>query len=1251
MYLIVSHAMKNSICILCLVMFTGVLQSQVTPQTAPFDAPEMVWPMTAADSLTPSPYFDRFGNNIPLSMIYRKTDLFKKRIDTAGHFIVHYSDDDKNGFENPTDGPRYRAVLEQVLKDLSALINTPPVDPCTGEPARVHIAVNHAKLNLNGALGIALAVYDTRYGNQTIIDGEVWKKLNTGAASEEDIYQGYIEIRFNNQTDWYTELQPGPFNGIEEAQFDLYTVILHEVLHTMGYISMIDQNGNSKMGSSVLSDSYFSRFDGIMKHDGDSVLTTSTPATPFYNVSSVIDSAGVRAGCSRVTLQSGSCGYLSTHVGVYAPAIFDGGSSLSHITGCGDSADYVMRHELTSGQMFRTPELEEVQILAELGYNITGVYGATPLNPESFRADYSPMGQTLGGVDDAYNCDGSPLYLIENCSTDPLVIPIIDNDGATPDSIVGLRVLDNASATVQLVNNQIHYTSPGNGLLGYVTLQYVPMYGCAYGNLTEVRIYHYPCADGGLCEDGSPLCFRNCFGEITPANDSAYGACVVMGELSSNQIPVPNWMPTDYSYDPPVVFAINSSVAMPNYGIQLDSDQGLVHSMRMDSGQSYLMTLRVKWRGIAGGNVSWCNEQAAKRGFLKLLRMRGGSGIYEPHPYFFGEFAPSEQYYIEKGYGIVQDIPASELPENQWVDYRFCYTPQTDMDFLILHFDGQVYDSTQANYLHSKLMVDELNIRPMNTDLTDTVVIGCLENFVNIALDNTCGVYDHLQPRWLTADGILKSDSLSVQLQSSGGYYLEILGDNQTCHVDSFAVYSNSGFTVDEQVTHVDCDNGIPGAIDLTITGEDSGSVYTVLWNTGDTTEDLHDLQPGLYSVDISNEDCAQHKEFLIQGDSLTLMGIVHDLPAGGICEGTTAELRTSDGLAANWFLNGSPVAGGSGVDRISISTGGLYRIERSPVGGKCYMPFTLEIGSIAAPDVAIIEADTVCSGDPVTLIPIVNPEGGDFMWKDGGGNFLSEESMLTITPTQSADYSLTYSVNGCGTTVSTHIEVIAHPSVTPPQQTICQGERLSISLGSVPSGTQVDLTTPLTPLDDWNGSVLDAMPLRTTNYDFVFTNDQNQQCTETVKITVKRVHEMIIPGNLQSGLTVDSGMVKRFDQTDGQLWVHGPIHVKSGGELVLDQADVRFVNNFDILEQTGYQHTKALSGIVVEPGGIVNTDNQTVMAGLDQICPQMWEGIQVWGDDMRRYLSPAMDPVIDNNPAPGTIVIPDVIQSMALSQ
>ncbi|MBC7642425.1 MAG: hypothetical protein H7174_08840, partial [Flavobacterium sp.] len=208
---------------------------------------------------------------------------------------------------NPIHAQR-RAVVCKFFEDLSSFIISPLSNPSNITKVNIWVRnINNVFSNPNGILGLASSYYCLPHSTVTggIADNEIWKTINTGADSYLNLtvpitnlragtnqiglfYHGMITFNFNdtaipaipntNPIVWNTDLAT---NSIPINVFDLYTAVLHEVTHALGFSSLIAPDGTSKLGYSY---DYFNRYDKFLKtNDSNNFLLTTSASSNMYN--------------------------------------------------------------------------------------------------------------------------------------------------------------------------------------------------------------------------------------------------------------------------------------------------------------------------------------------------------------------------------------------------------------------------------------------------------------------------------------------------------------------------------------------------------------------------------------------------------------------------------------------------------------------------------------------------------------------------------------------------------------------------------------------------------------------------------------------------------------------------------------------------------------------------------------------------------------------------------------------------------
>lgn len=393
-------------------------------------------------------------------------------------------------------------VLCQVLTDISNFIPS----PCTATGQTVNIWVRGG---LSSGLGVATPFFNTPYSLTAtgIADNTVWETLNSGVDAFKNIappmttsgggttgtsggatvyFHGSIALNFGGSINWHTNLHTTPVAGEE----DLYTVALHEIMHIMGFCTLIDYNGRSVFDMyntppSPATFQYYSRYDmQLQTNTGVPLIIGSTPDCNLYQYSfnpaagatpnAVLSPGGLTApGCSTgfYTLSgetdNTACSTAIEYIGgwgtalpVYTPACFERGGSLSHFddqchvpagfcplcstTNC---EYYVMSNEAPApvlggyndstnpGVMKRYLTPEERQVLCDIGYNVNTTFGnAANLNNYVYSGGVCP-GRQVVGFNDGLTDTGTYTFTTTSGSTifisgPTLGTTILDNDRA-----------------------------------------------------------------------------------------------------------------------------------------------------------------------------------------------------------------------------------------------------------------------------------------------------------------------------------------------------------------------------------------------------------------------------------------------------------------------------------------------------------------------------------------------------------------------------------------------------------------------------------------------------------------------------------------------------------------------------------------------------------------------------------------------------------------------------------------------------
>ncbi len=450
---------------------------------------------------------------------------------------------------------------------------------------------------------------------------------------------------------------------------------------------------------------------------------------------------------------------------------------------------------------------------------------------------------------------------------------------------------------------------------------------------------------------------------------------------------------------------------------------------------------------------------------------------------------------------------------------------------------------------------------PIGTSLTqiDVLCRGNSTGSINLTPSGGTAPYTYL---WSTG---ATSQDLSTL---AAGTYTVTVTDASLCTTTASTTITQpaTSLSVSGIETHATCNGSSNGAIDLTVSG--GVGPYTVLWNTGATTEDITALAAGSYSVQVTDANgCVSNTAFTITEPSPFLVNpTVDDITCNGDNDGAIT-LAVSGGTAPYTY---SWADGPTTQNRSGLAPGN-YTLTATDANG-CQNVQMLTISEPAVLTTSTIQQNVNCFGESTGVINLT-VNGGTapyaYAWSSGS---TSED----LTAIAAGTYTVTVTdANGCtsGETVT----------ITEPAAALTYTSSVSqISCNGAADGS-IDLTVsggtgPYTY--NWsNGSTSeDLSGLSAAVYNVVITDAQGCTANETFTITDPPVLSL-------SGTESD---VSCFGAADGAIdlvvtggeapytyiWAHGPVTEDVSGlgpgsysVQVLDNRGCSALTSFTIAE------------------------------------------------------------------------------------
>jgi gliding motility-associated-like protein len=250
-----------------------------------------------------------------------------------------------------------------------------------------------------------------------------------------------------------------------------------------------------------------------------------------------------------------------------------------------------------------------------------------------------------------------------------------------------------------------------------------------------------------------------------------------------------------------------------------------------------------------------------------------------------------------------------------------------------------------------------------------------------------------------------------------------------------------------------------------------------------------------VYTVTWTNGTCTSIKTVAVNvttPPTITINPTTATICAGGSGVGLTASGAT--GGTYTW----SPPTGlssttGAGVTANPSSTT-VYTITWT--NGACSVNVTKTV-TVQTPPTFTLPSKTICKGTSTTVI--ATGPAGTYTWT-GPSGVLSSTATLTVSPTSTTIYTLTWTNGVCTVSTPQTINVQNAPtiSIAPTTAQICAGGNVALTASGATGGTYT--WSPALGLNITTGANVVASPTTTTNYTVTWTDGV---CTKTAIRTV----------------------------------------------------------------------------------------------------------------------------------------------------
>lgn len=387
-------------------------------------------------------------------------------------------------------------------------------------------------------------------------------------------------------------------------------------------------------------------------------------------------------------------------------------------------------------------------------------------------------------------------------------------------------------------------------------------------------------------------------------------------------------------------------------------------------------------------------------------------------------------------------------------------------------------------------------------DLFQTVMLECNgDDFGEITATVQGGVPPYTYEWFQVTNGnsILEEDTEIIGNLSTGEYFVRVT-DANSISTESLPISITQPRVLDIKVvelTGVLCNGGATGAIEVSVSG--GTGPYSYLWNNGSNTQNLIDLEPGEYTLEVFDDNGCFEETTVTINPAPDPVRIV-DATASNVSQYMANDGKISlqiEGGATPYAINCIRLSDNmemGNTQEITNLTAGSYQVYISDNNG-CSLTGIYEISQ---PDIVEeIITQPSCSGENNGSIEIVvNQDNGTFTysWNTGA----STNKITNLAP---GNYSV--NINGFGNGTLTRTYVIEEPIPLEvnlgEDRTLCKGQVLVLNATADNSNAIYNWTSD----NGFSSSEPSVTINESGNYSVVVTNQNGCMATGTIFVDV----------------------------------------------------------------------------------------------------------------------------------------------------
>ena len=451
----------------------------------------------------------------------------------------------------------------------------------------------------------------------------------------------------------------------------------------------------------------------------------------------------------------------------------------------------------------------------------------------------------------------------------------------------------------------------------------------------------------------------------------------------------------------------------------------------------------------------------------------------------------------------------------------------------------------------------------------------------------------------------------------SGSYTVTVL-DANGCTATATAVITEPAAALAANTTQVNilCLNGV-GSVNLTVSGGTVG--YTYLWSNQATTEDLANLQAGVYTVVVTDANgCVVSATATILQTLSQVPVAINNLSGTTIltCANPIINLQATGGVTYTW-------TGGSSVSTAanSFTLPGQYTVNMiDPNGCPVSQNITLT-QNVVLPPVQITNNSgaTVIDCNNAT-INLSASGGGQYAWNNGLG------SNVNVSIATAGTYTVVVTAsNGCVDSSTVIVTVAPTPLITILDTAICSGQSVTLSPTYFPGGaggTIIWSTAQSSP-------TITVSPTTTTTYNILY-NYNGCPATEDVVVTVNQTP--VVSVNNTTICLGDNAQLTATPNAPGGtfLWTQGGETTSS-----ISISPASNTNYNVVYTLAGCSSAPATGVVTVNPIPTVSVNSITICQGdVDSLTatPNIPGGTYLWAQGGQTTSTIAVNPQSNSN-------------------